>query len=225
MIAVNQIFPLREIEEFTISPERQLRQGDGRVQAARAGRQHGATPRHRRAHRQQHDLHPQPTERPRPRDPQPARGVAARGSGPAHGATGRTTSIAPLVWDVDKAAYTPATLVRHIIEEATGISQDFFGTQWWRDPTGWTLVELAGPISGGHGRLFRDVLVPLARSRACAPPRMDPHVHPPGAELHHAALTHQRDALRAELRGRRAPAVGLLHRPRLARRQAPRSST
>jgi len=64
--------------------------------------------------------------------------------------------VAPLVWDVDKAAYTPAMLVRHIVEEATGVFQDFFGTQWWRDPTGWTLVELAGPISGGRGALYRD---------------------------------------------------------------------
>ena len=63
---------------------------------------------------------------------------------------------APLVWDVDKAAYTPAALVRPIIEQATGITQDFFGTQWWRDPAGWTLVELAGPISGGRGALYRD---------------------------------------------------------------------
>jgi hypothetical protein len=63
---------------------------------------------------------------------------------------------APLVWDADKASYTPSGLVRHIVEQATGISRDFYGTQWWRDPAGWTLVELAGPLSGGKGALYRE---------------------------------------------------------------------
>lgn len=63
---------------------------------------------------------------------------------------------APLVWDADKAAYSPAALVRHIVEQATGESRDFFGSQWWRDPAGWTMVELAGPLSGGKGSLYRE---------------------------------------------------------------------
>ena len=63
---------------------------------------------------------------------------------------------APLVWDVDKAAYTPAGLVRHIVEQATGVSRNFAGTQWWRDPTGWTMAELAGPLGGGKGAMYRE---------------------------------------------------------------------
>jgi hypothetical protein len=63
---------------------------------------------------------------------------------------------APLVWDVDKAGYTPAGLVRHIVEQATGVSDSFFGTQWWRDPTGWTMTELAGPLGGGKGSMYRE---------------------------------------------------------------------
>ena len=46
--------------------------------------------------------------------------------------------------------------MRHIVEEATGVCRDFFGTQWWRDPAGWTMVELAGPLSGGKGGLYRE---------------------------------------------------------------------
>ena len=46
--------------------------------------------------------------------------------------------------------------MRHIVELATGVSRDFFGTQWWRDPGGWTLAELAGPLSGGKGALYRE---------------------------------------------------------------------
>jgi len=60
------------------------------------------------------------------------------------------------VWDVDKAAYTPAGLVRHIVEQATGVGGNYVGTQWWRDPTGWNMAELAGPIGGGKGGMYRE---------------------------------------------------------------------
>ena len=63
---------------------------------------------------------------------------------------------ASLIWDVDKAAYTPAGLVRHIIEQATGITGNYAGTQWWRDPTGWNMAELAGPLGGGKGAMYRE---------------------------------------------------------------------
>ncbi len=63
---------------------------------------------------------------------------------------------APLVWDADKGAYSPSALVRHMVEEATGLSRDFYGTQWWRDEGGWTLVELATPSHGGKGALYRE---------------------------------------------------------------------
>jgi hypothetical protein len=63
---------------------------------------------------------------------------------------------APLVWDVDKAAYTPAGLVRHIVEQATGVTANYVGTQWWRDPTGWNMAELAGPLGGGKGAMYRE---------------------------------------------------------------------
>jgi hypothetical protein len=63
---------------------------------------------------------------------------------------------APLVWDADKAAYSPSALVRRMVEEATGLARDFYGTQWWRDEGGWTLVELATPSNGGKGALYRE---------------------------------------------------------------------
>jgi len=42
------------------------------------------------------------------------------------------------------------------VNEATGVSRDFYGTQWWRDPTGWTMAELAGPLGGGKGAMYRE---------------------------------------------------------------------
>jgi hypothetical protein len=155
MIAVNQIYPLREVEEFTISPERQrakeMADAKRRVQDASTVRRlvnselvadgtiFTISPPSDLAFDLRDQLEQWLHE-------DPARRTAYW----------QNNVTASLVWDVDKVAYTPAALARAIIEEATGLSQDVFGTQWWRDPTGWTLVELAGPISGGRGALYRD---------------------------------------------------------------------
>ena len=155
MISVSQIYPTRDVEEFTISPERQLaremEESKKRVQDASTVRRlvtaesvadgtiFNLSPRGELSHdlRVQLDewLHADPVRR------------------TAHW---QNRISAPLVWDADKASYTPSGLVRHIVELATGISRDFFGTQWWRDPAGWTLTELAGPLSGGKGALYRE---------------------------------------------------------------------
>ncbi len=155
MISVSQLYPLRDVEEFTISPERQLAReaadAKKRVQdASTVRRLVGAesvadgtiftiSPRGDLSHdlRAQLDdwLHADPVRR---------------------SAHWQNRINAPMVWDADKQSYTPSSLVRHIVELATGVSRDFFGTQWWRDPAGWTLVELAGPLSGGKGALYRE---------------------------------------------------------------------
>ena len=171
-------------------------QGDGRVQAAGAGRRDRAPARVRPSRWR--------TARSSPWRPAatsastcgPARGVAARGSRPPHRPLAEQRIVAPLVWDVDKAAYTPAALVRHIVEQATGVSRDFFGTQWWRDPTGWTMIELAGPLERGQGRPVPRVLVALARPGAARSRPLDPDVDVAGAELHHAAVPREGHPLR-----------------------------
>lgn len=155
MISVKQVFPLRDVEDFTISPERALAreaaEAKKRVQDASTVRRLVCTdsvaegtiftlsPRGELGGdlRTQLEewLHDDPVRR------------------TAHWQNRQT---APLVWDTDKGSYTPAALVRHIVEQATGVSRDFAGTQWWRDPNGWTMVELAGPLSGGKGGLYRE---------------------------------------------------------------------
>jgi Domain of unknown function (DUF4268) len=155
MISVSQIYPLREVEEFTISPERQLAKemadAKRRVQDASTVRRLVTTesiadgtiftisPRSDLSFDMrtalEEWLHEDPARR------------------TAHW---QNNINAPLVWDVDKGAYTPAALVRHIMELATGIAQDQMGTQWWRDPNGWSLAELAGPVGGGRGALYRE---------------------------------------------------------------------
>ncbi|HXP33664.1 MAG TPA: DUF4268 domain-containing protein [Acidimicrobiales bacterium] len=155
MISVSQLYPLREVEEFTISPERQLAKemadSKRRVQDASTVRRlvtsesvadgtiFTIAPRDdmnfELRSQLEEWLHADPARR------------------TAHW---QNVASAALVWDADKAPYTPAGLVRHIVELATGISRDFSGTQWWRDPGGWTLAELAGPLSGGKGALYRE---------------------------------------------------------------------
>jgi hypothetical protein len=155
MISVSQIYPLREVEEFTISPERQLAketaESKRRVQDAALVRRLVTT--ESVADGTIFTLSPRTDLNFEMRsqleewlDMDPARRTAHW----------QNNLSAPLVWDVDKAGYTPAALIHHIVEQATGVSGSFFGTQWWRDPTGWTMTELAGPLGGGKGAMYRE---------------------------------------------------------------------
>ena len=215
MIAVNQIYPLREIEEFTTSPERQrakeMAEAKRRVQDASTVRRlvnselvaDGTIFTFSPPSDLGFDLRNQLEEW---LHEDPARRTAYW----------QNNLAAPLVWDVDKSAYTPAALARHIVEEATGLTQDVFGTQWWRDPAGWTLVELAGPISGGRGALYRDYWsrwLEVVRLRHPEWTRMSTL---PAQNFITLPATDQGHPLRAGLRCRRAAAVGLHRRPRLA---------
>jgi len=155
MISVSQLYPLREVEEFTISAERQLAkemaESKRRVQDASTVRRlvtsesvadgtiFTIAPRGDLSFEVRNQLEEW-------LNADPARRTAHW----------QNTLSAPLVWDADKASYTPAGLIRHIMELSTGIGRDYFGTQWWRDPGGWTLAELAGPLSGGKGALYRE---------------------------------------------------------------------
>jgi hypothetical protein len=155
MISVSQLYPVREVEDFTISPERQLAketaEAKRRVQDAALVRRLISTesvadgtiftlsPRTDL----NFDMRSQLEEW---LDMDPARRTAHW----------QNNLSAPLVWDVDKAAYTPAGLVRHIVEQATGVTANYVGTQWWRDPTGWNMAELAGPLGGGKGAMYRE---------------------------------------------------------------------
>ena len=155
MISVKQVYPLREVEEFSISPERQLAReaadAKKRVQDTSTVRRLVCTDSVAEGTEFTLSLRADigPDLRAELEDwlqEDPSRRTA-RWQNRASG---------PLVWDADESDYTPSALVHHIVEEATGVSRDFIGTQWWRDPSGWTMVELAGPLSGGKGGLYRE---------------------------------------------------------------------
>ena len=169
MISVSQVYPLREVEEFTISPERLLAkeraESNRRVQDASTVRRLVTTesvadgtiftlsPRtdlnFEMRSQLEEWLHVDPARR------------------TAHW---QNNLDAPLVWDVDKAAYTPAGLIRHIVEQATGISRDFLGTQWWRDPYRLDPGRVGGTARRRQGRHVPRVLVTLARQGPPPPP-------------------------------------------------------
>jgi len=155
MISVSQIYPVREVEDFTISPERQLAketaESKRRVQDASLVRRLIAT--ESVADGTIFTLSPRTdlsfdlrSELEKWLDADPARRTAHW----------QNNLSAPLIWDVDKAAYTPAGLIRHIMEQATGVIGNYSGAQWWRDPSGWNLAELAGPLGGGKGAMYRE---------------------------------------------------------------------
>ncbi len=155
MISVSQLYPLREVEEFTISPERRL----AKEMAESKRRVHDASTVRRLVTSESvadgtiftfvprsdisFELRTQLEEW---LNADPARRTAHW----------QNSLSAPLVWDADKAAYTPAGLVSRIVELATGVSREFPGSQWWRDRGGWTIAELAGPLNGGKGALYRE---------------------------------------------------------------------
>src|SRR5580658_71436 len=114
MISVSQVYPVREVEDFTISPERQLAkeraEAKRRVQDAALVRRLIAT--ESVADGTIFTLSPRTDLN---FDMDPARRTAHW----------QNNLSAPLVWDVDKAAYTPAGLVRHIIEQATHVTGEY----------------------------------------------------------------------------------------------------
>ena len=154
MISVSQIYPVREVEDFTISPERQLAketaEAKRRVQDAALVRRLIATEWSRTG-----------PSSPSARAPTSASTCAASsrsgstGIPPAAPPTGRTTCTRrssgtstrrptrPPGWSVTSLSRPPAS---------PGTTA---GAQWWRDPTGWNMAELAGPLGGGKGAMSR----------------------------------------------------------------------
>jgi hypothetical protein len=154
LVSVSQLYPVRDVEEFTVSPERQqikeAAETKKRVQdvstvkrlvdadAVPDGTVFTISPRN--------DINPEMREQ----VDQYLDAEAKRRT-----ATWQNKASAPLVWDGDGTEYSPSGLVRHIVAEATGISRGFYGTVWWRDPSGKTLVELAAPYGSGRNELYR----------------------------------------------------------------------
>lgn len=154
LVSVSQLYPVRDVEEFTVSPERQqikeAAETRKRVQdvstvkrlvdanAVADGTVFTISPRN--------DINPEMREQvDQYLDAEPKR----------RSAVWQNKATRPLMWQGDDAEYSPSGLVGHIVAEATGIHRGFYGTVWWRDPSGKTLVELAAPYASARNERYR----------------------------------------------------------------------
>lgn len=64
-------------------------------------------------------------------------------------ATWTATSPKALRWEADGGEHTPSGLVRHILHEAAGVDRKVRGTSWWATEEGDDLVTLADELSPG----------------------------------------------------------------------------
>ena len=152
VISVSQLYPLPELEDLLISPQRaqeserrttRKREGSTVVRLVRSGEIADGTP-----------LVLQPTTEV---------GAEARQAitrwveeDPTRGrATWRNDRSAPVVWEANGLAARPTAIVRQILEEL-GIERSVRGPSWWILPDGKTLTDAAG--SGPVGTFDRDSL-------------------------------------------------------------------
>lgn len=153
LLTVSQVYPVRDIEEFTISPQRSEARA---VEATRrrvretgtVGRlvEAGAIP----------DGTPL-TLKPGPGVDADARSkiLAWVEGNPSRGrASWRNKASAPLTWEADGQEYSPSGLAALIVREVISIDRAIQGTKWWIDEDGRDLVELAAELAGSKGELY-----------------------------------------------------------------------
>lgn len=61
----------------------------------------------------------------------------------------------PITWEANGESYTPTTLARSILREATGVERSMRGGEWWTDPDGTDLVTLARNAGNWDEGAFR----------------------------------------------------------------------
>ena len=225
MIAVNQIYPLREVEEFTISPERQrakeMAEAKRRVQDASTVRR--LVTAELVADGTIFTLSP-PTDLGTDMRTQLEEWLnedPARRTVYWQNNLRRLWSGTPTRWPTHPPHWSASSWSRRRASPRTTSAPSGGAT-----PAGWTLVELAGPISGGRGALYREYWSRWLEGSASTTPN-GRDVHAARTELHHPAFPDQGNALRAEFRGGgriRSDFYSTSGRPRRARRSSRRSS-
>lgn len=154
LVSVSQLYPVRDVEEFTVSPAQtqvraaaQTKKRTQDVSAVRRladaeavpdGTQFRIVVRDELGAEQRADLEVWLEEDSR-------RSIAIWSNDPT----------SPLTWAVDKTQHSPSGLVRVIVRHATGQDRSFYGTHWWVDQDGRSLVEHAAGLTGSRGELYR----------------------------------------------------------------------
>lgn len=147
IVTVSQLFPVPDVEEFTISPQRAEAQ---QSKARRTRRRERSTV----VRLLQSKLIPDGT----PLTLVPTTEVDAEArervqewiaEDPRRGRAAWVNGSKPLRWEYDDALYRPTTIVKQVLLDATGIVRSVNGPQWWVTEDGATLTELGAAIGTG----------------------------------------------------------------------------
>lgn len=142
IVTVSQLFPVPDVEDFTISPQRaeaaatQSRRRGKRerstvVRLARAGTIPNGTV-----------LTMQPVQIDAEAQESIKEWIA---EDPSRGrATWSNTARHPLRWEYDGQDYRPSSIAQTALREAAGIERSLRGPSWWFTPEGQSLTEVAG---------------------------------------------------------------------------------
>ncbi|MDO5663565.1 MAG: MGMT family protein [Brachybacterium sp.] len=164
IVTVSQLFPVPDVEEFTISPQRAEAQ---QSKARRTRQREGSTVRRLVRHSIIPDgstltLAPTTDIDAETREQiqewvaeDPRRGRATWINGPQ-----------PLRWQYDGELYRPTNIVKQVLFEAAQITRSANGPTWWITDEGVTLTELAAATDGGFDwSALHDILAALPPGR------------------------------------------------------------
>ncbi|MDO5661782.1 MAG: MGMT family protein [Brachybacterium sp.] len=147
LVTVSQLFPVPDVEEFTISPQR------AEAQQSKA-RQTRKRERSTVGRLLQSKLIPDGTVltlSPTTEVDQETRERVLEwvSEDPRRGRATWVNDPKPLRWDYDGQLYRPTTIVKQVLLDAVQIERSANGPLWWQTDDGDTLTELAGAIAGG----------------------------------------------------------------------------
>lgn len=153
LLSVTRIYPVRDVEEFTVSPA----QAQIRAAAETTRRTRDVSTVRRLIESGTISDGTVLTVNPRDINTEAREKVEAwLGEKPKRSqAVWQNKTNAPLRWHADDEEYTPSGLARMIVREAAQLERQFYGTQWWCDPEGRTLVELAAALSGSRAASYQ----------------------------------------------------------------------
>lgn len=147
IVTVSQLFPVPDVEEFTISPQRAEAQ---QSQARRTRKRERSTV----GRLVQSKAIPDGTVltlAPTTEIDAETRDLIQEwvAEDPRRGRATWINGAKPLRWEYDGELYRPTTIAKQVLTEAAQVSRTLNGPMWWTTDEGMTLTELASSIDGG----------------------------------------------------------------------------
>jgi len=154
LIHVSQLFPVRDVEEFTISP----RQAEVKAVEDRRRRQRDVGTTERLIAAQVLADGTLLVLRPEGINTDVRSNLDAWLAKDPRRAQARWHNMkgSPLTWEADGKAYSPSGLAVSILRDAAGIERSVRGGDWWVTEDGRDLVEIAGELASPRQRLYAE---------------------------------------------------------------------